>query len=271
MVDEYGATAGIVTLRDLLDRIAGEVRDEAEAEPPEVQWLNDGSALVNGLALLSDVSDQFMSTHARPWLIVALLLVPALGLLLHPKIFYGAAKAILRKLGKPEITKRLGGRKLVELLGWMILGLLWQSMAVYLLVDPVLHLKMDWWWSVAGAYCLAWCAGFLAFWAPGGIGVRELVFVATMQVVLPLQVRQQFFPNAAELAGLLVLLGFLLRLWTVSGELILMAIAYLWDLRGAMNRPDAPGRVAMATTGIGPAPALSPVGSSAHADAGGPI
>ncbi|MSQ23048.1 MAG: HlyC/CorC family transporter [Chloroflexi bacterium] len=59
VVDEYGATAGIVALRDLLDRIAGEVRDETEVAPPEVQWLPDGSAIVDGLALLSDVQDEF--------------------------------------------------------------------------------------------------------------------------------------------------------------------------------------------------------------------
>lgn len=60
VVDEYGATAGIVTLRDLLDRIAGEVRDETEeAEPPRVQRLPDGSAIIDGLALLSDVQEEF--------------------------------------------------------------------------------------------------------------------------------------------------------------------------------------------------------------------
>jgi CBS domain containing-hemolysin-like protein len=55
VVDEYGATAGLVTLRDLLDRIAGEVRDEAELEPPMVEWLSDGSARLDGLALLTDL------------------------------------------------------------------------------------------------------------------------------------------------------------------------------------------------------------------------
>jgi CBS domain containing-hemolysin-like protein len=58
VVDEYGATAGLVTLRDLLDRIAGEVRDEAELEPPMVEWLPDGSAMVDGLALLSDLDEE---------------------------------------------------------------------------------------------------------------------------------------------------------------------------------------------------------------------
>lgn len=60
VVDEYGATAGIVTLRDVMDRIAGEVRDEAEAEPPTVERLPDGSAIVDGLALLGDVETELL-------------------------------------------------------------------------------------------------------------------------------------------------------------------------------------------------------------------
>ncbi|HEY3118799.1 MAG TPA: hemolysin family protein [Chloroflexota bacterium] len=55
VVDEYGATAGIVSLRDLLDRIAGEVRDETDQEPPTIERLADGSVMVDGLALLGDV------------------------------------------------------------------------------------------------------------------------------------------------------------------------------------------------------------------------
>lgn len=58
VVDEYGVTAGIVTLRDLLDRIAGEVRDETETERPTVEQLPDGSVMVDGLALLSDVDGE---------------------------------------------------------------------------------------------------------------------------------------------------------------------------------------------------------------------
>jgi hypothetical protein len=183
-----------------------------------------------------------MDPHARPWLYTALALVPALALLLHPKIFYGIANRILIRIGKPAIVKRLRGRKLVALLAWMILGLLWQSLAVYALVDPVLHLKIDWWWVVAGSYCLAWSAGFLAFWAPGGIGVREIVFVATMQIVIPPGIRDKYFPDAAAFAGLLALVGFLLRLWTIAGEVMLTAVAYAADYKGALNRPNAPGR-----------------------------
>jgi len=56
-LDEYGITAGLVTLRDLTAHISGEVLDEAEDAPHELQWLTDGSALVNGLASLRELND----------------------------------------------------------------------------------------------------------------------------------------------------------------------------------------------------------------------
>jgi CBS domain containing-hemolysin-like protein len=58
VVDEYGATAGIISVRDLLDRIAGELRDEEDLEPATIQRLEDGEAIVDGLALISDVEQQ---------------------------------------------------------------------------------------------------------------------------------------------------------------------------------------------------------------------
>ena len=58
VVDEYGVTAGLVALRDLMDRIAGEVGDETDLESPSVEWLPDGSALIDGLALLTDLESE---------------------------------------------------------------------------------------------------------------------------------------------------------------------------------------------------------------------
>jgi CBS domain containing-hemolysin-like protein len=58
VIDEYGVTAGLVTLRDLIGRIAGELPDETESASPAIAWLDDGSALVGGLTLLSDIEHQ---------------------------------------------------------------------------------------------------------------------------------------------------------------------------------------------------------------------
>jgi len=68
--------------------------------------------------------------------------------------------------------------------------------------------------------------------------VREIVFVAAMGIVLPAETRAEL-TNPAALLGFLAVL---LRLWATAGELIVAAIAYAADYRGALGRGDAPGR-----------------------------
>jgi putative hemolysin len=58
VLDEYGGTAGVVTLEDLLEEIVGEVSDPFDDEP-EIQSLADGSSLVDGLALIEEVNEHF--------------------------------------------------------------------------------------------------------------------------------------------------------------------------------------------------------------------
>jgi len=177
-------------------------------------------------------------------MIAAMAMIPVLLLLLHPKISYGIIDTVLKRLGKPPIAHPLSGRQMVRILMWNVTGLLWQSMAVFLLTHGVLGFKLAWWWMVAGAYCLAWCAGFMAFWAPGGIGVRELVFTGALLVSLPPSVQAQLGDKTQQ-AAILAFLSILLRLWATTGELIVAALAHLFDFRGAINDPTAPGRVAL--------------------------
>lgn len=180
---------------------------------------------------------------ARYWFWGALALLPVLTTLIHPKVVDAISRRALKLFGKPPLQQRLKSRLAFGLLGWNVLGLLWMCFAVWLIVGTPLQLPIQKWWVVAGAYCLAWIAGFLAVWAPGGLGVRELVFMAAMRVALPPSVQQSFPTEAAE-AGFLTFLAILLRLWTVIGEIIVTSLAYAFDLRGARGDPDAPGRVA---------------------------
>ncbi|MCE7938446.1 HlyC/CorC family transporter [bacterium] len=56
VMDEYGGTAGLVTLEDLLEEIVGEVSDPFDASTPEIQPLSDGTWSVDGLALIDEVN-----------------------------------------------------------------------------------------------------------------------------------------------------------------------------------------------------------------------
>ncbi|MPM28412.1 Magnesium and cobalt efflux protein CorC [bioreactor metagenome] len=57
VADEYGGTAGLVTMEDLLEEIVGDIQDEHDQEEPDISRLPDGSYEFDGLVLLDDVSD----------------------------------------------------------------------------------------------------------------------------------------------------------------------------------------------------------------------
>ncbi len=81
LLDEYGGTAGLVTLEDLLEEIVGEVHTFFEQGEPQIQRLPDGSALVDGLTLIEEVNQAF-------------------GLALHDPNYDTIAGFVIGKLGR---------------------------------------------------------------------------------------------------------------------------------------------------------------------------
>jgi CBS domain containing-hemolysin-like protein len=59
VADEYGGTAGLVTIEDLLEEIVGEIHDEYDLELPLVSELGDGRYLIDARLPVDDLNERF--------------------------------------------------------------------------------------------------------------------------------------------------------------------------------------------------------------------
>jgi CBS domain containing-hemolysin-like protein len=80
VIDEYGGTAGLATIEDILEEIVGEIADEYDQEQPTVEWLSPDIARVTSRLPVDDLADQFgVTIDAEDIETVGGLLAQALG------------------------------------------------------------------------------------------------------------------------------------------------------------------------------------------------
>jgi CBS domain containing-hemolysin-like protein len=80
VVDEYGGTAGLITLEDLLEELVGEIVDEFDVEEPTVERFDDGSVLVSARYSVDDADDLLGAELPQgPWDTVGGLMLDLVG------------------------------------------------------------------------------------------------------------------------------------------------------------------------------------------------
>ena len=57
MVDEYGGTAGLVSMEDMLEEIVGNIQDEYDDEEQEIHRVSENAFTVDGSTSIDEISD----------------------------------------------------------------------------------------------------------------------------------------------------------------------------------------------------------------------
>jgi len=66
VLDEYGGTAGLITLDDALEEIVGEISDPFDDEIPEIQRINQSTVLIDGLTSIEEVNESLGTDFSDP-------------------------------------------------------------------------------------------------------------------------------------------------------------------------------------------------------------
>lgn len=113
VVDEYGATAGIATLEDLIEELVGEIRDEYDLEEPLVEPLLGGGVRVNARLDVDDLAELLdVELPDGEWDSVGGLVVTLLGRVPKPGeeveaggLTFKAERVTGRRIGSLRVTR----------------------------------------------------------------------------------------------------------------------------------------------------------------------
>ena len=143
------------------------------------------TTLVVGL-IAAGVMLPLTSAHAARHYWWVLAIAPLAAICLYPKIIKFGLDLVLRVLRRPPLEASVSVRGMARALAWTALGWLCFGAHAWFLISnfAVEGGRGNAFALSLGAYALAWSVGFLIIFFPGGIGPREIAFIAVLAPVM---------------------------------------------------------------------------------------
>ncbi len=155
----------------------------AVAVSVDILWFQVSGILLGGTVLLTCAElSAFLDHFGLPFVLVALGGLMAC----HPRIFCPLVNRILRQLRQPELPRRPRyGVMLLMLVSNMLTFTLWTG-GWAIIAHAVCDVGLSAFPVLVGLFAVAWVCGFLAVFAPAGIGVRDAILALGLQGILAL-------------------------------------------------------------------------------------
>jgi len=145
------------------------------------------------------------------WILGGAITLAALVVIYHPRLTEKVMRFMLKKFQKTEPDLALKKNSLSGIFAYYVFGWFLHGTAFFFFVVSVTG-TADHFFSIVGGYVAAYLIGYLSFFTPGGLGVREAVLALVLNI---------YFPDSVA-----ILLSALSRIWVVLGETAGAAVAW---------------------------------------------
>ena len=121
--------------------------------------------------------------HSNGYLVMFLLL-PVFAVGFYPKVLNRLLNKLFKLTKRTPLETPVSGRVVLLVLAWQLMAWVFQGLQIWLLAERF-HAPAGRTALIAiGGWAFAWCAGFVAVFAPAGAGVRDVLLYAALKPVI---------------------------------------------------------------------------------------
>lgn len=134
----------------------------------------------------------------------------------HPRVFQFLIRLVLIKIKSPdsvELSSGLNWPDRLKMIFYCLFTHFLFGLGFFCLINSITYLPLQNLLSIIGVFVLAMIMGFVVFFVPGGLGIREGALVLLLQPFFPLNIA--------------ILISLLTRVWTISADVLAAGGFYL--------------------------------------------